>query len=194
MRASPPTGLARDRALPGRMSDGDPGTSRPRSPDGHAAEHRAIAGAVSRRRLAAMTRTKHYVAVYERDTDSDAWLVHIKGIAGLPHLRPHPAPGRGAYPRGTRGLARPRSEHSEITSEWPERSRRSRRGRGGPSRSRRLLTRSRRRDCESGEEARPHGPQPPRHRRRPRISHQRVQQLLAVMRRDRTPRRSERDR
>ena len=29
-----------------------------------------------------MSRTKNYVAVYERDTESDAWLVHIKGIAG----------------------------------------------------------------------------------------------------------------
>jgi predicted RNase H-like HicB family nuclease len=29
-----------------------------------------------------MTRTKNYVAVYERDPESDAWLVRIKGIAG----------------------------------------------------------------------------------------------------------------
>ena len=29
-----------------------------------------------------MSRTKNYVAVYERDPESDAWLVHIKGIAG----------------------------------------------------------------------------------------------------------------
>jgi predicted RNase H-like HicB family nuclease len=29
-----------------------------------------------------MSRTKDYVAVYERDTESDAWLVHIKGIDG----------------------------------------------------------------------------------------------------------------
>jgi predicted RNase H-like HicB family nuclease len=27
-----------------------------------------------------MSRTKNYVAVYERDPESDAWLVHIKGI------------------------------------------------------------------------------------------------------------------
>jgi predicted RNase H-like HicB family nuclease len=32
--------------------------------------------------MVAMTRAKRYVAVYERDSDSDAWLVHIKGIAG----------------------------------------------------------------------------------------------------------------
>ncbi len=29
-----------------------------------------------------MSRTKNYVAVYERDPESDAWLVHIKGIDG----------------------------------------------------------------------------------------------------------------
>jgi predicted RNase H-like HicB family nuclease len=32
--------------------------------------------------MAAMTRTKNYVAVYERDPESDAWLVSIKGIPG----------------------------------------------------------------------------------------------------------------
>ncbi len=29
-----------------------------------------------------MARAKNYVAVYERDPESDAWLVHIKGIDG----------------------------------------------------------------------------------------------------------------
>jgi predicted RNase H-like HicB family nuclease len=29
-----------------------------------------------------MTRPKKHVAVYERDPESDAWLVHIKGIPG----------------------------------------------------------------------------------------------------------------
>jgi predicted RNase H-like HicB family nuclease len=29
-----------------------------------------------------LSRTKNYVAVYERDPESDGWLVHIKGIAG----------------------------------------------------------------------------------------------------------------
>jgi predicted RNase H-like HicB family nuclease len=29
-----------------------------------------------------MTRTKNYVALYDRDPESDAWLVHIKGIDG----------------------------------------------------------------------------------------------------------------
>ena len=29
-----------------------------------------------------MSRTKNYVAVYDRDPESDAWLVHIKGIDG----------------------------------------------------------------------------------------------------------------
>ncbi len=32
--------------------------------------------------MVAMTRTKNYVAVYERDPENDAWLVHIKGIDG----------------------------------------------------------------------------------------------------------------
>ena len=32
--------------------------------------------------MVAMTRTKNYVAVYERDLESDAWLVNIKGIDG----------------------------------------------------------------------------------------------------------------
>jgi predicted RNase H-like HicB family nuclease len=32
--------------------------------------------------MAAMTRTKNYVAVYERDPESDAWLVSIKDIPG----------------------------------------------------------------------------------------------------------------
>jgi predicted RNase H-like HicB family nuclease len=32
--------------------------------------------------MAAMTRRSNYVAVYERDPESDAWLVGIKGIAG----------------------------------------------------------------------------------------------------------------
>jgi predicted RNase H-like HicB family nuclease len=30
--------------------------------------------------MVAMSRTKNYVAVFERDRGSDAWLVHIKGI------------------------------------------------------------------------------------------------------------------
>jgi predicted RNase H-like HicB family nuclease len=29
-----------------------------------------------------MTRARSYTAVYERDPESDAWLVHIEGIAG----------------------------------------------------------------------------------------------------------------
>ena len=29
-----------------------------------------------------MSPTRHYVAVFERDRDSDAWLVHIKGLNG----------------------------------------------------------------------------------------------------------------
>jgi predicted RNase H-like HicB family nuclease len=32
--------------------------------------------------MVAMSPKKHYVAVFERDRDSDAWLVRIKGIDG----------------------------------------------------------------------------------------------------------------
>jgi predicted RNase H-like HicB family nuclease len=32
--------------------------------------------------MAAMSRTKTYVAVFEHDADEDVWLVHIKGIDG----------------------------------------------------------------------------------------------------------------
>jgi predicted RNase H-like HicB family nuclease len=35
---------------------------------------------MSREEVAAMTRRKRYVALYERDRESDAWLVHIDGI------------------------------------------------------------------------------------------------------------------
>jgi predicted RNase H-like HicB family nuclease len=66
-----------------------------------------------------MTRTKTYVAVYERDTESDDWLVHIKGIAGCHTygrtLRQAEARIREALAtwldRDPNGL--------EIASEWP---------------------------------------------------------------------------
>jgi predicted RNase H-like HicB family nuclease len=66
-----------------------------------------------------MTRPKKHVAVYERDPESDAWLVHIKGI-----------PGCATYGRTLRQAeARIREalaawlDHDpgglEIASEWP---------------------------------------------------------------------------
>src|SRR4051812_15018993 len=82
MRTDAATGLACRGALPWRVSERDPSAPRAGSSDRHAAKHRAAAGGLRRRGLAAMTRTKTYVAVYERDSESDAWLVHIKGIAG----------------------------------------------------------------------------------------------------------------
>ena len=68
--------------MPGRLSDSDTGTPRPGSPARNATEHRAAAEPVPRGTMAAMTRTRNYIAVYERDPESDAWLVHIQGIAG----------------------------------------------------------------------------------------------------------------
>jgi predicted RNase H-like HicB family nuclease len=69
--------------------------------------------------MAAMTRTKPYVAVYERDPESDAWLVHIKTIPGCHTygrtLRQAEARIREALAawldRDPNGL--------EIASEWP---------------------------------------------------------------------------
>lgn len=69
--------------------------------------------------MVAMTRTKNYVAIYERDPESDAWLVHIKGIDGCQTygrtLRQAEARTREALAawldRDPDGL--------EITPEWP---------------------------------------------------------------------------
>jgi predicted RNase H-like HicB family nuclease len=67
-----------------------------------------------------MTRSKRYIAVYERDPESDAWLVHIKWIAGCDTygrtLRQAEARIREALAvwldRDPEGL--------EIVSEWPD--------------------------------------------------------------------------
>jgi predicted RNase H-like HicB family nuclease len=66
-----------------------------------------------------MTRTRTYIAVYERDPESDAWLVHIKSIPGCATygrtLRQAEARIREALAawldRDPDGL--------EIASEWP---------------------------------------------------------------------------
>lgn len=66
-----------------------------------------------------MSRTKNYVAVYERDLESDAWLVHIKGIAGC---QTYGRSLRQAEDRIREALAlwldRDPDEIS-ITGEWP---------------------------------------------------------------------------
>jgi predicted RNase H-like HicB family nuclease len=70
--------------------------------------------------MAAMTRKKHYVAVYERDPESDAWLVRIKGIPGchtygrtLRQAEEHIREALAAWlDRDPTGL--------EITHEWPQ--------------------------------------------------------------------------
>jgi predicted RNase H-like HicB family nuclease len=69
--------------------------------------------------MAAMTRKKHYVAVYERDRESDAWLVHIKGIPGC---HTHGRTLRQAEERIREALALwldREPEGLEIAPEWP---------------------------------------------------------------------------
>lgn len=66
-----------------------------------------------------MTRTKNYVAVYERDRESDAWLVSIKGIPGC---HTYGRTLRQAETRIREALALwldRESETLEITPQWP---------------------------------------------------------------------------
>ena len=53
-----------------------------------------------------MTRTKNYVAVYDRDPESDAWLVHIKGIDGCQTYGRSLRQAEARITRGARRLAR----------------------------------------------------------------------------------------
>jgi len=69
--------------------------------------------------MAAMTRTKNYVAVYERDPESDAWLVSIKGIPGC---HTYGRTLRQAETRIREALAvwlDREPEGLEITRQWP---------------------------------------------------------------------------
>ena len=50
--------------------------------DRHATSDRTFPRALPRKRMAAMTTTKTYTAVYERDVADDAWNVRIKGVPG----------------------------------------------------------------------------------------------------------------
>ena len=66
-----------------------------------------------------MTRTKNYVAVYERDTESDAWLVHIKSI---PECATYGRTLRQAEARIREALAAwldRDPDDLEIASAWP---------------------------------------------------------------------------
>ena len=66
-----------------------------------------------------MTRTKNYVAVYERDPESDAWLVHIKSI---PECASYGRTLRQAEARIREALAawlNRDPDALEIASEWP---------------------------------------------------------------------------
>jgi predicted RNase H-like HicB family nuclease len=62
---------------------------------------------------------KRYIAVYERDPESDAWLVHIKGIAGC---QTYGRSLRQAEDRIREALALWLDRDTdllEIASEWP---------------------------------------------------------------------------
>ena len=66
-----------------------------------------------------MTRTKNYVAVYERDPESDAWLVRIKAIPGC---HTYGRTLRQAETRIREALAvwlDREPEGLEITPQWP---------------------------------------------------------------------------
>jgi predicted RNase H-like HicB family nuclease len=67
-----------------------------------------------------MSRTKNYVAVYERDPEGDAWLVHIKGIEGC---QTYGRSLRQAEDRILEALALwldREPDRLTITPEWPE--------------------------------------------------------------------------
>ncbi len=67
-----------------------------------------------------MARTKSYVAVYERDPESDAWLVHVKGIEGC---QTYGRTLRQAEARILEALALwldREPDNLVITPEWPE--------------------------------------------------------------------------
>lgn len=66
-----------------------------------------------------MTRTKNYVAVYERDPESDAWLVHVKGTPGC-HTYGRTLRQAEARIREALALWLDRDPDAlEITPEWP---------------------------------------------------------------------------
>ena len=160
--------FARDRPLPWRLPDRDPDPPREGPPDRNDAEHRAHACAMPRRRVASMTRTKSYVAVYDRDPESDAWLVHIKGIDGCQTY------GRSLRQAEARIEKRSRSGSivtptaSGSPQSGPQSSSMLRRRSRGPARPRPRLRRGWSNDPEGCEEARADGPQPSRCRRHPR--------------------------
>ena len=67
-----------------------------------------------------MTRTKSYQAVYERDPEGDAWLVHIKGIRAC-HTYGRSLRQAEARIREALALWLDRDPDGlEITPEWPQ--------------------------------------------------------------------------
>ncbi len=66
-----------------------------------------------------MTRSKRYVAIYERDPESDAWLVHIKSIPGC-HTYGRTLRQAEARIREALALWLDRDpDNLKIASEWP---------------------------------------------------------------------------
>jgi predicted RNase H-like HicB family nuclease len=66
-----------------------------------------------------MSRKKHYVAVYKRDSESDAWLVRIKGIRGC-HTYGRTLRQAEERIREALALWLDRDPNGlEITPEWP---------------------------------------------------------------------------
>jgi predicted RNase H-like HicB family nuclease len=69
--------------------------------------------------MVAMTKAKSYVAVYERDSESDAWLVHVKTI---PECHTYGRTLRQAEARIREALALwldREPDGIEIAPEWP---------------------------------------------------------------------------
>jgi predicted RNase H-like HicB family nuclease len=66
-----------------------------------------------------MTKAKTYVAVYERDSERDAWLVHVKSIPGC-HTYGRTLRQAEAHIRDALALWLDRDPDGlEITAEWP---------------------------------------------------------------------------
>ena len=66
-----------------------------------------------------MTRAKNYVAVYERDRESDAWLVRIQGIPGCHAYGRTLRQAEGRIREALAAWLDRDPDGLEISSEWP---------------------------------------------------------------------------